>query len=183
MAIINPLFENLNLTIKVKNLPWARLKEEIKHNKFDCYFSLAKFSDRELHLTYTEIPIHITQLAIFYTKPNETNKMNFSDHIIGIQNGIDIDKDIPEKYGISEAKIHRTGSNENLFKMLSLNRVNAVITNKVVGENILKNNYSALAVKQLVIEEYQLPVYLAFHKNTLDVNKVNLALSKLSITK
>jgi ABC-type amino acid transport substrate-binding protein len=63
--------------------------------------------------------------------------------------------------------------------MLQSGRVDAVVTNKVVGEYILSGLDTNLAVKAIEIEEYKLPVYLAFKKDVIDINNVNAALLKI----
>ena len=60
--------------------------------------------------------------------------------------------------------------------MLHRKRVDAVVTSKAVGEYILKNQYKAFDIGVLDINEYRLPVYLAFKKGVLDINLVNKTL-------
>ncbi len=76
------------------------------------------------------------------------------------------------------ANIRKIHSNEALFEMLQLNRLKAVITSHEVGKNLLnissiENNYCSL-----VIEGYELPVFLAFSKNRVDISEFNVALKK-----
>lgn len=174
MAIIDPVFKQLNLDIKIVNLPWIRLKQEIKKNTFDCYFSLAKINDRELFLEYSNIPTHITTISIFHSKKLKNN--DFSNKQVGIHRGINFHLDILAHYNLQHADFHRLPSNEILFKMLQRKRIDAVVTNKVVGEYILKNQYADFDVGVLEINEYRLPVYLAFKKGVIDINSVNKAL-------
>mgnify|MGYP007055204910 CR=1 FL=1 len=63
--------------------------------------------------------------------------------------------------------------------MLERKRLEAVVTSEDVGEYILKNQHSKLSYEKLVIEEYQLPVYLAFRKGVIDISKINAELAKV----
>ena len=179
MDIINPVFNNLNIKLNVENLPWARLKVEIKLNNFDCYFSLGKFDYRETYLDYTDVPMHVTKVAIFYHKSADKPGTNFSDKVVGIHRGINLYRDIPEKYGIHESRLHKLPSNDVLFEMLALQRLDVVVTSNDVGEYILQKQHSQLDVEKLVIDGYQLPVYLAFRKGVVDINSFNKELIKV----
>tara|TARA_R110000787_G_scaffold14277_9_gene44145 strand:+ start:1699 stop:2427 length:729 start_codon:yes stop_codon:yes gene_type:complete len=174
MAIIVPLFKQLNYDVKIVNLPWARLKKEIKNNHYDCYFSLAKFKYREELLEYLNIPTHTTKIAIFHQK--SLKDINFKNKTVGVHRGINFHRDILALYGLQHADFHRLPSNETLFQMLHRKRVDAVVTSKAVGEYILKNQYKAFDIGVLDINEYRLPVYLAFKKGVLDINLVNKTL-------
>ncbi|MDG1750629.1 MAG: transporter substrate-binding domain-containing protein [Thalassotalea sp.] len=177
MDIINPLFEQLNLKLKVINLPWARLKREIKNNKYDCYFSLGKFQDREVFLDYPTTPTHITKIALFY--PAQQGHIDFENKVIGVHRGINNYKDISSSYGLDLSTIHKLPTNEVLFQMLHSNRINAVVTSKVVGEFILKTHYPAFDVNTVEVKEYRLPVYVAFKKGIIEMKLVNEALHNL----
>tara|TARA_R110002167_G_scaffold352236_1_gene565104 strand:+ start:834 stop:1529 length:696 start_codon:yes stop_codon:yes gene_type:complete len=180
MDIVNSVFNNLNINFKVENLPWARLKMEIELNNFDCYFSLGKFENREPYLDYTAVPTHVTKIAMFYRKSKGKPETNFSQKVVGIHRGINLHRDIPLKYGIHESKLHKLPSNDVLFEMLELQRLDVVVTSKDVGEYILSKQHSKLEVEKLVIEDYQLPVYLAFRKGVIDIKSVNEELLKVT---
>jgi ABC-type amino acid transport substrate-binding protein len=179
MDIVNPVFKNLNIKLKVANLPWARLKNEIELNKFDCYFSVGKFTNREVFLDYTDVPTHITKIAIFFRQSDDKFETNFSDKVVGIHRGINLHRDIPQKYGIHSSKLHQLPSNDVLFEMLERGRLDVVVTSKDVGEYILQKQHSQLEIEKLVIDDYQLPVYLAFRKGVIDVSRVNSELIKV----
>lgn len=177
MLIINPLFKQLNVDIEVVNLPWARLKQEIKKNTYDCYFSLAKYSNREEFLEYSNLPTHITTIAIFHS--DDISSVDFSNKNIGVHRGITVPNDILPLYGLHEANFKKLQSNEILFQMLYRKRVDAVMTNKIVGEHILKTQYEGFFVNALELKTYKIPVYLAFKKGVVDIDKVNNTLFKI----
>jgi len=177
MAIINPVFKQLQLEVKIVNIPWARLKKEIDKNTYDCYFSLAKLQNREQFLEYSNIPTHITRISIFH--PKNKQNIDFSNKKVGIHRGINFHQDILSFYGLQHSVFHKLPSNEILFQMLHHQRVDAVVTSKAVGEYILKNQYADFAVDILDIAEYKLAVYLAFKKGVVDISTVNKALFKI----
>lgn len=177
MAIITPLFIQLNYDVKIINLPWARLKKEIVKNTYDCYFSLAKFKYREETLEYSSIPTHVTRVSIFH--PKKEKNISFKNKNVGIHRGINFHNDILSFYDLRDAKFHRLPSNKALFQMLYRRRIEAVVTSKLVGEYILANQYANFSVDVLDIEEYKLPVYIAFKKGVVNISQVNEALTKI----
>ncbi|MBA6224895.1 transporter substrate-binding domain-containing protein [Colwellia sp. MB02u-18] len=177
MAIIDPVFKQLNYDVKIVNIPWARLKKEIKKNTYDCYFSLAKLKDREQFLEYSNKPTHISRISIFY--PENLQTSDLSGKKVGVYRGINFHQDILSFNGLRTSDFHELPSNEVLFQMLSLKRLDAVVTSKVVGKYILQNQYVDFKVEVLDIAEYKLPVYLAFKKGVIDINRVNTVLLKV----
>tara|TARA_R110001583_G_C5603435_1_gene404686 strand:+ start:427 stop:1143 length:717 start_codon:yes stop_codon:yes gene_type:complete len=175
--IIAPLFKQLKIDVEIVNLPWIRLKKEIKKGSYDCYFSLGRFEDREEFLDYSNLPTHITTIAIFY--PKHQKKIDFSNKIVGVHRGINIHENIPFSYGLKSSTIYKLPSNDVLFKMLKNGRVDAVITSKLVGEYISNRLDTNLSVEVVDIEEYKLPVYLAFKKDVIDINNINKVLLKI----
>ncbi|GAA0814573.1 transporter substrate-binding domain-containing protein [Colwellia asteriadis] len=179
MDIIYELSNKLDVSFSIDNLPWSRLKSEISKGNYDCYFSLGKFKDREEYLEFTSIPMHITKVAIFYTKGVLFEDINFTEIEIGVHRGINLHKEVKLPQNFETANIRKIQSNEALFEMLRLNRLGAVVTSYEVGKYILKSKSIEDNFSTLVIEGYELPVYLAFTKNKVDVNKFNSALRKL----
>lgn len=176
------VFKNLGIELEIINLPWVRLKQEIKKSNYDCYFSLGKFPSRETYLDYTSIPLHVTKIAVF--SPQEVGKKNsvldLSKKVVGVHRGIDVHLDIANSYKVDNATIYKLPSNEALFKMLSFERVDAIVTSKGVGMYLLANQFPKLKVNISDITDYKLPAYLAFRKEVIDINRVNKALLKIN---
>lgn len=179
MDILNKLSKNLEVKFSVDNLPWSRLKNEISKGRYDCYFSLGKFKNREKYLEFTSEPMHITKVAIFYTKGIPFEETNFNGKEIGVHRGINLHKEIKLPHNLAQANIRKLHSNEALFEMLRLNRLEAVITSYEVGKYLLKVSSIENSFTALVIDSYELPVFLAFRKNKVDISKFNTALKKI----
>ena len=126
------------------------------------------------------MPTHVTKIAIFYRKSEGLPETNFSQKVVGIHRGINLYRDIPQKFGIHESTLHKLPSNDVLFEMLALQRLDVVVTSKDVGEYILRKHHSKIEIEKLVIDDYQLPVYLAFRKGVVDIKRVNEALLKVT---
>ena len=169
MDIINAFAKNLNIEISVANLPWARLKLEIKKNNYDCFFSLAKLEYREDYLDFTTVPIHVTKIGIFYPKNIEFESIDFSQKVIGIHRGINFHEDITHPKNFQLAKFHKLQSNEVLFEMLESKRVDMVLTSMAVGQFLLEKNNINEKFNMFEVEGYQLPVYIAFTKGKFDL--------------
>ena len=180
ITLLQMLFERINLEVKIVNLPWARLKKEIKKNSYDCYFSLGKFPHREKYLDYTSTPTHITRIAVFTPKNNK--KLDLSKKVVGVHRGINFHLDITDLHQLENATFKKLPSNDILFKMLSHQRLDAVITSKVVGEYVLKLHHPEFVANITDITNYQLPTYIAFKKQTIDISMVNNALLEIKAT-
>jgi ABC-type amino acid transport substrate-binding protein len=136
------------------------------------------------------VPTHVTKIAIFYRKSEGLPETNFSQKVVGIHRGIILYRDILQKFGIHESTLHKLPSNDVLFEMLALQRFDVVVTSKDEGEYILRKHHSKIEIQiqiqiqiqieKLVIDDYQLPVYLAFRKGVVDIKRVNEALLKVT---
>lgn len=180
ITLLQLLFKNIDLDVEVVNLPWARLKKEIKKNHYDCYFSLGKLPNREVFLDYTDTPTHITKIAIFSARDNK--KLDLTNKIVGVHRGINFHLDIAHLHQLENASFKKLPSNDVLFKMLINERLDAVITSKVVDEHILINQHPDFMANITNITRYQLPTYIAFKKDTIDISVVNKALLKIKTT-
>lgn len=180
MKVINALSTDLGIKFKVDNLPWARLKNEISKGRYDCYFSLGKFLNREKHLDYTSTPMHVTKVAIFHKGSKPIEQINFKNKEIGVHRGINLHKEIRLPSNFNEANIRKINSNESLFHMFELNRLEAVITSYEVGKHLLSNGSYKTQYSVFIVEGYELPVYLAFTKGRVELEKINVALEKQS---
>ena len=65
--------------------------------------------------------------------------------------------------------------------MLVAERVDVAITSQIVGEYLLQNQHPNFKVDVHVIKNYELPVYIAFRKGTINISKVNKELNKIKI--
>ncbi|GHE92428.1 substrate-binding periplasmic protein [Thalassotalea profundi] len=179
MDIINAFAKNLNTDISVTNLPWARLKLEIKKNNYDCFFSLANLVYREEYLDFTTVPTHVTKIAIFYPKNIEFESIDFSQKVIGVHRGINFHEDVTHPKNLQLAKFHKLQSNEVLFEMLKSKRVDLVLTSMKVGQYLLEKNNINDKFNMFEIEGYQLPVFIAFTKGKFDLEIFNSALESV----
>lgn len=180
MALLQMLFKSLDLDVEVVNLPWARLKQEIEESRYDCYFSLGKFPNREVYLDYTSTPIHMTKIGVF--TPKNSKRLDLTKKVVGVHRGINFHLDITNLHQLENATFKKLPSNDVLFKMLIHERLDAVITSKVVGEYVLKNYYPNFMVDVTSISHYQLPTYIAFKKGTTDISVINKPLLKIKKT-
>lgn len=175
--IIQSLSKSLKIDIEIVNLPWARLKTEIPQNNYDCFFSLGKFPHREEYLDYTSIPTHVTKIAIFAPKGDKDMNLDLSNKIVGVHRGINFHLDIPSLHKLDNATIHKFPTNDILFEMLVAERVDAIVMSQTVGEYLLQTQHPNFRVDVHHIKSYELPVYLAFRKGTININKVNKELN------
>lgn len=161
--------QTLNVTIDVVHLPWARVQKEMKTSQYDCYFSLAYNEERAKYLSFTNIPLHTTKYGVF--KVNNTPlKTDLSDAVIAVLRGVTLPDVIIKKYAINDDKLMRSLSTVASFQLLNKGRVDYVITNYEAGLWYSKNNKNITATE---LNEYQLPVYIAFKPGVINISQVN----------
>lgn len=183
IVYLEHIASELNWDLNVINFPWGRVKLEIEKDEFDCFFSLAYEKKRAEYLNYTQIPLHITQYGVFFSKENPSIKQKkLANKVIGVLRGVPLAPGVLEHYQLGDANIVYLDSNETLLSILHTGRVDASILNIEVGQYLLQELQLESSVDAYVIEEYKLPVYLAFRKGKRDLAPVNAVLQQMKIS-
>ena len=85
-----------------------------------------------------------------------------------------------DKHALQAAVSLRFTSNEQLLEMLMLGRIDGFVTNSEVGQFVIANAKAGQWVTMDIDQGYELPVYLAFRENVVDIEKVNKVLSDIT---
>lgn len=178
IGLLRGLFKAMNWDVEFIDIPWGRLKRSIGSEPFQCYFSLANIEDRSEHLTFSSVPLHVTQYALFYRASiPEAQLQNWRGLRIGGVRGITVSDKFIRQYNIKPDDFIYLDSNESLVEMLDRGRIDAFVTNQIVG-NMLTRHHQDIA--SFVISTLDVPVYLAVDKSmNIDMNKVDEVLTKL----
>ena len=175
LTLINQLATHFEWQVSVDNLPWARLNKIISGKLYDCFFALADQPQRRLHLSYTNIPLHVTRYAMF-RRSGETGPIQTVGHLRGMA----LTPSMIDKHALQAAVSLRFTSNEQLLEMLMLGRIDGFVTNSEVGQFVIANAKAGQWVTMDIDQGYELPVYLAFRENVVDIEKVNKVLSDIT---
>ncbi|MEM5545367.1 substrate-binding periplasmic protein [Pseudoalteromonas fuliginea] len=161
---------NLELNIELVHLPWARVQKEMKKDNFDCYFSLGNNPERAKYLDFTTVPLHVTKFGLFTINDQNVINNNLSQAAISMLRGVDLPVEIAKKYAIDSNNIMRSLSSEDTFKLLKKGRVQYAITNYQAG---LWYTQPFKNITSIELNEFQLPVYIAFKFGVIDTHKVD----------
>jgi len=82
---------------------------------------------------------------------------------------------ILNQYDFSHSKFISVKKAETLYKMLLLKRIDGYIIGEKVGEYLQKE----VRLNSFIFKNFELPTFLVFKKNVIDIDKVNTVLSTL----
>ncbi|MDP5131613.1 MAG: transporter substrate-binding domain-containing protein [Paraglaciecola sp.] len=182
MHYLNQLASRLNWHLTVLNFPWGRVKLEIEKDQYNCIFSLAYNQRRSEFLDYTAHPLHVTQYAVFYAKQHaQIQQKNLAGKVVAVLRGIPLDEHVLNKYGLGQATIIYLDSNETLLEILTTGRVDASVLNDEVGRFLLERSSFKHNIDSFVVSEFELPVYLAFRKGTVDMPVIDATLTQIML--
>lgn len=160
---------NLEVTIELVHLPWARIKKEMTLGYYDCYFALANNTERAQYLEFTTEPLHTTQFGLFSTEKANLNN-DLSNSRIAMLRGVKLPNVLAKEYSIKQSNFMHSLSTKATFDLLNKQRVDYAITNYQAGLWYSKG-YKNIYAKQL--EGYALPVYIAFKHGVVDTALVD----------
>ena len=160
---------NLEVTIELVHLPWARIKKEMTLGYYDCYFALANNTERAQYLEFTTEPLHTTQFGLFSTQKANLNN-DLSNSRIAMLRGVKLPSVLAKEYNIKQSNFMHSLSTKATFDLLDKQRVDYAITNYQAGLWYSKG-YKNIYAKQL--EGYALPVYIAFKHGVVDTALVD----------
>ncbi len=177
--IVNHLASTLNWQLKIRYLPWARIKKGIDNQEFECVFSLAKTPLREQQLTFTQLPMHTTEYAVFTKAPWQVKHLQeLNGKLLGVKRGITPAREVQDKIDAGDVHAIYANDDEALFTMLEKGRIDAIVTNRLVGRYVAKQ----LGVKRLksyTLETVWLPTFLAFKPGVVKIKEINNAMLAL----
>lgn len=157
----------LNQPFEIHKKPWARVQFETKIGKLDGFFSASKNSERDSFALQTST--FIQQNKMFYIKKNNSNfdpkehdlnyiRENLTVSARASSNGLTSLQKM--KYNI----IATPQTTAQLLRLLDLKRVDAIIENDEVFDNLLKNkNLSASNYHKILMERKDMGVYFGKH--------------------
>ncbi|MGL1903713.1 MAG: transporter substrate-binding domain-containing protein [Fibrobacterales bacterium] len=138
--IIYLICKELSIPCKVKSLPWPRAQEEVYTEVADALFVIGKNKDREKWLHFSR-PLLKTEYG-FFTHKNHDFKINSMQNVHGKTIGVYGPSNthstlLSIKDNVPSMKIDLRYDSVSGFKKLNRARVDAVFSNKSVGEYLV----------------------------------------------
>ena len=136
--IVKEAFETQGYAVEFSYLSWNRGFEMTRLGFFDSIIGWTKTKEREKHFFFSE-PIFNKSTSVFQLKNKPISWLHDTDlgqyrvgGVVGYSYGID---ELEEQ---GEVKVIRSPSLEKSYRMLMLNRLDAVLSNTLAGLEIIK---------------------------------------------
>lgn len=168
IEIVKTIAKNLQLSVKIIDVPFARALASVKTGEFDAILLVAKNKEREELLRYTKEPIVKDKNAFLVPKNSRIKAATPLAQFNGLSVGHVIGSVVPEY--LSEAKIKWVMVGMEDYFKVNLNRlenfrVDALfIPTMSHGQWKVKNEFPMAQVRFLPIESSDIKLYLAFSK-------------------
>ena len=178
--IVKEIFEDADISLELRFLPFKRAYESVKNSEIDGLFNFYKTDERLKHFRYSESIIN-NPLVFFVRRDSDWQFEKLSDlknaHI-GVIRGYTYG-DKFDNSGIF--KKDETNSHVANFKKLALGRIDLYPCDKLVGIHIAMKNSLMSELKILPNTLKEMKGYIGFSKNTDkdSINQINEAIMKM----
>lgn len=169
IQILTEAFQAEGRSVDIKWLPWTRVVSSAKEGKTDGIAFAWHTKERESYLVYGA-DLFPNEVGLFAAKNRETDLKSTADlpgKVVGVVRGYAV----PDKVAESGATFFEGNSDLNLLKMLAVNRIDYVYTDKHVGYHLmLKDDPDTAAKVEWALTVAKLPNYLAISKQIQQEN-------------
>ncbi|GAB3033104.1 substrate-binding periplasmic protein [Bowmanella dokdonensis] len=124
-------------------VPWKRLELDLEQKEFDCVVAYFRTREREAYMHFTQVPIQFTSYNLFVSqgrlKPGWSLEQ-LHGWRIAYHRGFLIPSQLTGLGAKGKIYLVPVQNDEQAMGMLHKGRIDALITNKAVGEHILRHN-------------------------------------------
>lgn len=130
--IVESVFKNLELPIKVEYYPWNRCLLMIQNRKADALIDLVISEERKSYIFFPQEPLSSASLVVFYARGNRPEIKKLED-LKSLLLGAQLGSEYPRE--LNEVLVRRedTASIAQNFQKLVRGRVDILIENRIVG--------------------------------------------------
>ncbi len=160
VRVVRHALEKMDVAYEILVYPWARAQVEVKAGRADAFFAGSKNAERESYAVMSAIIAD--QKWVWYQlmeNPRNPADPDFKEKAaVGSYVGANmLDWLKQNNYNVKA----EPGDTEALFKMLLLKRVDAILANNYVAEEIIAQKNLAGRLKSTVQQEQPLGVYFS----------------------
>lgn len=141
VEVMEEVARRLGLTIDVTILPWPRMLSMMRSGELDCMFAAFHTEERASYMQFTQIPIHVSRLAIYTHRAGVfplTRLEDLRGRRIGLIRDFQTVPALDDALARGDfAEVTIGTSFRQLFDQLAARRIDVVIVNHHVAENIL----------------------------------------------
>jgi len=140
--IIQMAGADLGIDIEFDLMPWARLEIQLKAGRVDCVAAYFRTPERDSYMHFTGIPLHVTSYSLFVNANKaDTDFSTIQDWQVGINRGFKTTIEFERAEAQNRLSSVELNSSKQGFDMLSLKRLDAVLTDIHVGQYLVKNHF------------------------------------------
>lgn len=180
VEIVQNLFKQSNVPLKLKFYPFKRALEQTKKGDLDGLFNFYKTKERERHFDYTK-PV-IKNPLVFFAKKGSIVEYKNVKSLKGLKVGVMRGYTYGKKFDQSKIfKKHQSNSHQNSFKMLEKGRIDLYPCDKFVGIHIAKKMKILNKFKILPVPLKVMNGHIGFTKNKHKdvIKKINKSLKMM----
>lgn len=157
----------VGISIEFRVMPWRRLEVELerKDGGVDCAFAMSRTPRREAYLEFGKVALQPTEYALFVRDdtPAIASLDDLDGKIIGVRAGFRLPERVKAGLAGQRWAIEEVGSDLASFQKLALKRVDAVLSDGVVGQYTLRQ-LGAQGIRRLAPPLARFDTYLVFRK-------------------
>jgi len=146
VEVMQEVARRLGLTLRIEILPWPRMLSMMRAGELDCMFAAFHTEDRASYMQFTQVPIHVSRLAVYTHRDGTfpfTRLTDLRGKRIGLIRDFQTVPALDELLAQSDfADVVIATSFRNLFDQLAARRIDVVVVNHHVAENILASIHS-----------------------------------------
>lgn len=141
VEVMEEVARRLGLSIDITILPWPRMLTMMRSGELDCMFAAFHTEERASYMQFTQIPIHVSRLAIYTHRAGAfplTRLEDLRGRRIGLIRDFQTVPALDDALARGDfAEVTIGTSFRQLFDQLAARRIDVVIVNHHVAENIL----------------------------------------------
>jgi ABC-type amino acid transport substrate-binding protein len=143
VELIEEIGRCLDLPIRIELRPWIRIEAGLRDGDPEllCAFAYFETEERKKFMTFMQVPLHVTDYVLFV---RESSADRFAEGalpsgtIVAVNRGFYLPTAIEAAGARGEITLHEVSEEEQSFRMLALDRVDAVLTHRGVGKHVLR---------------------------------------------
>jgi ABC-type amino acid transport substrate-binding protein len=159
------------IAVTFQRMPWRRLEAELARpgGSVDCAFALSRTPEREVYLNFGSVALQPTDYVLFVRRPGApgsvTGLSGLDDKTIGVRAGFRLPDVIRDGAARERWTLSEVATDTANFTKLDLNRLDAVLADRISGLYALKQlNLADIGPLQPALLHFD--TYVVFRKSS-----------------
>ncbi len=164
--IIQVIAKRIDITVSFQIIPWSRLRQEVLSGGVDCAMAFLKNSKYTKSMAFMKSPVTTGKHVLFIEERNKgkfKHLDDFNGFTVAVNRGFKTPTAFNQALTNNKIKKYDVGTDKQSLQMLSVSRVEGVLTDKHVG----LFNLQQMRIKNITPLSTSLastPVFIVFSK-------------------